>query len=167
MSKSSRKLHLPEGPPAPEAAANISYGSLPNKIGFHLRMCQEASFRAFAARAGEPDMKPQRYTILTLIGENPGITQTLLSRCSGRDKSTLTPALNDLQARGLLERRRVESDRRSFQLYLTPEGEALRARLDQHSDAHDRDLDTIVGADKTALIRLLRRITTSLAQPDI
>jgi hypothetical protein len=90
------------------------YGPLPEWLGFHLRMAQIASFQAFAREVGEVDLPPGRFALLTLIGRNPGISQTVLSRAAGRDKSTLTPALRDLKRRGLIARNRLESDRRSY-----------------------------------------------------
>jgi hypothetical protein len=80
----------------------IDYGPLADWIGFHLRMAQIASFQAFAREVGEVDLPPGRFALLTLIGRNPGISQTVLSRAAGRDKSTLTPALRDLIRRDLV-----------------------------------------------------------------
>ena len=59
-------------------------------------------------------MRPGRFAMLTLIGRNPGISQTALSRANGRDKSTLTPLLADLVRRGLV--RRTRTQRRPAQL---------------------------------------------------
>jgi DNA-binding MarR family transcriptional regulator len=152
---------------AGDAEDNVSFGCLLNNIGFHLRLAQEASFKAFAQRVGDKDLKPRRYAILTLIAENPGITQTLLSRSSGRDKSTLTPALSDLEKRGLIRRRKVHNDRRSSTLHLTGDGIALLDELKRHAAEHDRDLDQIVGASrKDDFITLLRRIAMTLDPSD-
>ena len=148
---------------APRAEGEVQLGPLSSFIGFHLRLAQEASFRAFAQRVGDPDLKPRRFAILTLIDENPGLTQTALGRASGRDKSTLTPALNDLERRGLITRERSPSDRRSYVLSLTREGKALLQKLALHAHAHDRNLDEIVGLDRKAeLIRILRKIAMAL-----
>ena len=145
------------------ADADVQLGLLSGFIGFHLRLAQEASFRAFAQRVGDPDLKPQRFAMLTLINENPGLTQTALGRASGRDKSTLTPALNDLQRRGLIDRERSSSDRRSYILSLTPAGKALLRKLARHAADHDRRLDEIVGLDKKErFVRILRKIAMAL-----
>jgi DNA-binding MarR family transcriptional regulator len=144
----------------------LSFGPLTDAIGFHLRLAQEASFRAFAQRVGDPDLKPRRFSVLALIGENPGITQTVLSRCSGRDKSTLTPTIRDLETRGLVERRPVPDDRRSFNLHLTDAGTALLTELQLHAQRHDQALDRIVGKQKAELVRLLRRITLALGETE-
>jgi len=143
--------------------AGIDYGPLADWIGFHLRMAQIASFAAFAREVGEVDLPPGRFALLTLIGRNPGISQTVLSRAAGRDKSTLTPALRDLKRRGLIVRHRLESDRRSYHLSLTPAGEAMLERLTECASRHDRNLDRIVGArDRPRLLRLLRKIIVEL-----
>jgi len=99
---------------------------------------------------------------LLLIDQNPGLTQTALSRASGRDKSTLTPALDDLERRGLVERRRAPKDRRVHALYLTGGGRMLLRELRRHALAHDRELDRILGAGKAQFVAALRRIAMRL-----
>src|SRR5262245_35264657 len=76
--------------------AAIALWPLADYAGYYLRLAQDASFQAFAARVGRGDVRPGDFTILTLIRENPGITPTAISQASGRDKSTLTPALRSL-----------------------------------------------------------------------
>lgn len=149
---------------AATAAENPSYGSLADSLAFHLRLAQEASFNAFAKRVGQTDLRPGRYAVLTLIGENPGISQTVLSQASGRDKSSLTPALDDLESRGLVRRERVVTDRRSYALYLTPQGDKALAVMDQQAQLHNAALDRIVGPEQRAqFMKTLQRIATALA----
>jgi DNA-binding MarR family transcriptional regulator len=141
----------------------VRLGPLADFIGFHLRMAQEVSFQAFARRVGEVELSPGRFALLMLIGENPGISQAALGRASGRDKSTLTPALDDLQRRGLVLRERLASDRRAYALSLTEAGTAMLATLTEHARAHDRELDRIVGgAEKARFLHILRRIAIEL-----
>jgi len=91
----------------------IDYGPLAHWIGFNLRMAQAAAFQAFSRLAQEIGTRPGRFATLMLIGRNPGISQTALSRANGRDKSSLTPVLNDLARRGLVIRRRTPTGSRS------------------------------------------------------
>ena len=161
MATSLAKMRRPKVAQAPVEA--VSLGPLADFVGFHLRLAQEASFQAFARRVRDLDLRPGRFAVLALIGENPGITQTALSRASGRDKSSLTPALDDLAGRALIQRRRVARDRRSYALSLTTKGERLLARLLTHARAHDRRLDALVGLrHKAEFIRTLRRIAMAL-----
>jgi DNA-binding MarR family transcriptional regulator len=141
---------------------SVALGPLGDMVGFHLRLAQEASFRAFAQRVGARDLKPRRFAILMLIEQNPGLTQTALSRASGRDKSTLTPALDDLERRGLIERRRSPRDRRVQSVYLTGAGRSQLRELARHAAAHERRLDRVLGAGKAQFLAALRRIAMSL-----
>jgi DNA-binding MarR family transcriptional regulator len=146
-----------------ELVAGIDYGPLADWLGFHLRLAQIASFQAFANEAQEVDLSPGRFALLTLIGRNPGISQTMLSRAHGSDKSTLTPALTDLKRRGLITRGRLKSDRRSYQLALTPAGHQLLARLSVCAARHDQNLDRIIGGrDRARFLRMLRKIHSEL-----
>ena len=142
---------------------DVSLGVLDQYIGFHLRLAQNASFKAFKRLTGESDLKPGWFAVMMLVHVNPGITPIALSRASGRDKSTLTPALRDLEGRGYLERCPVPHDRRSYALALTARGEDMLAKLADHAAAHDRKIDEIVGCpNKAELLALLRKIALLL-----
>lgn len=140
----------------------VVLGVLTDYIGFHLRLANGASFRAFTRRAGRPRLRPGWFTILSLVGDNPGITPVALSRASDRDKSTLTPLMRDLHREGLIERHAIPEDRRSYGLSLTAEGQRALETLGVALAAHERALDEIVGDSKPELMRILRRIVAEL-----
>lgn len=163
MAKGESKAKRQKSIGAAPAEEPLRLGPLAGFIGFHLRLAQEASFLAFARRVRDFEMRPGRFAVLALIGLNPGLSQTALGRAAGRDKSSLTPALNDLVRRALVKRERLRHDRRSYALSLTPKGEKLLEELMQHARAHDRELDEIVGLKhKDEFIRALRRIAMAL-----
>jgi DNA-binding MarR family transcriptional regulator len=141
----------------------IDYGPLAGWVGFNLRMAQAAAFQAFSRLAKEIGTRPGRFATLMLIGRNPGISQTALSRANGRDKSSLTPVLNDLARRGLVSRRRTRADQRTYRLSLTPAGRRLLAGLTRCAREHERKLDRIIGAgEQKAFVRVLRRIIAEM-----
>jgi DNA-binding MarR family transcriptional regulator len=141
----------------------INYGPLADWVGFHLRMAQITAFQAFARESGEVDLPPGRFALLTLIGGNPGISQTVLSRAAGRDKSTLTPALRDLQKRGLIMRVQLKSDRRAYRLQLTSTGRAMLQRLTACAERHERNLDRVIGRrERGQFLAILKRLIAEL-----
>jgi len=149
--------------PAPSAGAqDVQLGPLANFIGFHLRLAQDASFRAFARHTGVKGIQPGRFAALMVLHKNPGITLGELGRAIARDKSTVTPLIQDFKRRGLIERRPSKSDRRRVHLSLTDAGESLLRDLLHHAKVHDRVLDTLVGGKKAEFIRLLRKIYDGL-----
>jgi DNA-binding MarR family transcriptional regulator len=150
-------------PAAKPRDAEVHLGPLRNFIAFHLRLAQDASFRSFAQNAGRRRWGPGNFAAMMVIRKNPGITQVALGRAISRDKSTVTPLIQELQRRGLVSRRRSASDRRSITLELTRAGEATLEDLLVHARAHNRRLDTILGKQKGAFLEQLRKIADELA----
>jgi DNA-binding MarR family transcriptional regulator len=145
------------------AGGPIDFGPLADWIGFNLRMAQEASFQAFSRRSREVGERPGRFATLSIIARNPGITQTGLSQANGRDKSSITPVIEDLVKRGLVERKRVRSDRRVWRLSLTPAGKRTLTILMRCARAHDRNLDRIIGrSDRARFIATLKKIAAEI-----
>lgn len=145
------------------AATPIDFGPLATWVGFNLRMAQEASFEAFSHHSAAIGENPGRFATLTLIARNAGISQTELSAASGRDKSSLTPVLEDLVRRGLIERKRVASDRRTYRLNLTAAGRKTLALMTRAARKHERNLDRLIGPrDKQRFLAILKRIATGI-----
>jgi DNA-binding MarR family transcriptional regulator len=144
------------------ASAAVDLGELGGYIGFHLRVAQEASFRAFARETGQHGLKPGQFAALVVIGRNPGIGQSALSQTIARDKSSVTPVIKELQRLGLIERRASDEDRRRVHLFLTGAGKQRLSRLTRTAEAHDRNLDRIVGDAKPKFLELLRAIADAL-----
>jgi DNA-binding MarR family transcriptional regulator len=158
---------LPRGPGSKRNASEatgLAYGPLVDWVGFNLRMAQEASFLSFARQSRSvAGTRPGRFAMLTLISENPGISQTALGRAAGRDKSTLTPVLNDLVRRGWIRRQRNRDDRRTYLLSLTPGGKQKLVQLTACARRHERNLDRIIGrGDKAHFLLILRRIAAEI-----
>lgn len=145
------------------AASPVKLGALQDFIGFNLRIAQDASFRAFASKSGQRNIRPGRFAALMVLRDNPHITQSELGRAIARDKSSVTPLLQDLQRQGLVKRTRSTVDRRSVTLVLTAAGERVLRGLVIHAREHDRKLDDIAGPDKAGFVAILRRIADLLA----
>lgn len=136
----------------------VNLGMLEDALAFHIRMAQAASFRGFQRRVGLRRLRPGWFAVLSIINDNPGITPIALSRASGRDKSTMTPLLRDLEQDGLIARSAVAGDRRRQALRLTDAGGAALADLMVHAVAHDSELDALAGSEKAAVLSVLRRV---------
>jgi DNA-binding MarR family transcriptional regulator len=151
-------------PPTPDNGTEaIDYGPLGDWVGFYLRLAQTASFQAFAHETHGLAVRPGRFATLMLIGRNPGISQTALSRANARDKSTLTPVLTDLERSGLIRRERTAEDRRTYRLTLTPAGRQMLKQLTAAARRHDRKLDRLIGdEDRDRFLAVLRKIAAEI-----
>ena len=158
-----RTRRLKRGRNGEAAAGPINFGPLAGWIGFNLRMAQESTFQAFSRRSQEIGESPGRFATLTLIARNPGISQTELSLASGRDKSSVTPVVEDLVRRGLVERKRGSSDRRAYRLSLTPAGRKTLLSLTRIARRHERNLDRIIGRrERTRFLAILKKIAAEI-----
>jgi len=147
-----------DGPAEP-----LNFGPLAYWVGFNLRMAQESAFQAFSRRSQEIGESPGRFATLTLIARNPGISQTELSHANGRDKSSLTPVVEDLVRRGLVERKRMRTDRRIYRLNLTGAGKKTLTQLTRCARRHERNLDAIIGErDRKRFVRILKKIAAEI-----
>lgn len=144
-------------------AKSINFGPLAGWVGFNLRMAQESAFQAFSRRSQEIGESPGRFATLTLIARNPGISQTELSHANGRDKSSLTPVVEDLVRRGLVQRKRMNSDRRAYRLNVTPAGKKVLILMTRCARRHERSLDAIIGLrDRKRFVQILKQIAAAI-----
>lgn len=152
---------------APAAKADTSspvkLGYLAGFISFHLRLAQDASYRAFAKNSDKDLVKPGRFPALAIIHLNPGISQSALGRAIARDKSTVSPLIKDLQSNGFISRKPSAHDRRSVTLALTKKGERTLEKLQARAKAHEHHLDKLIGTGKKSLMATLEKVTTGLA----
>lgn len=131
--------------PVSERSAPINLGPLASLAGYLIRQAQLWVFQDFNETLAPLNIRPVQYSILTLISENPGLSQMALSRVLGIVRSGMVPLLDGLQNRGLLNRVAVVSDRRSYALHLTTDGDALLGRANALVQEHEERLRQKVG----------------------
>jgi DNA-binding MarR family transcriptional regulator len=94
------------------------------------------------------------------------MTQSLLAEATQLDRSTMVAVIDQLESRGLVERRASPTDRRSNALVLTAEGEKLLKLLKRRVKQHEaRIADAMTPAETAKLVELLTRIRTQLQSP--
>jgi EPS-associated MarR family transcriptional regulator len=78
-----------------------------------------------------PTSADLRFRLLSLLGDDPGLSQRDLSRRTGSSLGAVNAALRGLGAAGLvtLDRFRAAEDNRRYSYLLTPSGMAEKARL--------------------------------------
>jgi DNA-binding MarR family transcriptional regulator len=140
-----------------ESSGRTDFDLLLGLVGFHLRFAQNAVVDHFLEHVGDGAVTPIQFSTLTLVGANPGLSQTALSRAVGIERSSAVAIIDGLEKRGLLERRRP--DRRSHALHLTAAGKRLLARLKPQVAAHDAAIAaSLSDSEKRLLVDLLDRL---------
>jgi DNA-binding MarR family transcriptional regulator len=101
------------------------------------------------------------YRLLAALTEFGPASQAQLGRRTGMDRSDVVAAVNDLAARGLVQRSPDPSDRRRNVVSITPAGAAHLDRLeDLLTGVQAELLAPLSPAERTELARLLTRVVT-------
>jgi DNA-binding MarR family transcriptional regulator len=100
--------------------------------------------------------------MLSHLAANEGQSQQALSRALGIHRSAVVALVDDLEHRGLAERRRDPVDRRAYTLYLTSPGRELLAELQRVAEEDEAELLTALNAsERSQLVSLLQRVAES------
>jgi DNA-binding MarR family transcriptional regulator len=139
--------------------ATLDYGALATATGFSVKLVWILGYGLLMRAFGDSGITPQRFSMLELIGCNPGLQQVQLGNALGLSRSAATLSMDFWEERGCLERRTDPTDRRSFGIYLTDGGEAELARLRLLVRQADEALTSGLGQGEIAeLRRLLAKI---------
>jgi DNA-binding MarR family transcriptional regulator len=156
-----RRLSKPRGP-RPRIIARVpglSYGDLDEHLGYVLRRAQLAGFEAFQSATAGVDITPARYTALTIVGANPGLTQSALGAALGTARSGAMMVTNWLEKRGLAERRGLPDDKRAWGLHLTSLGETQLRKLNRKVRENDAGFAArLAPRERDELKRLLDKL---------
>lgn len=144
--------------------SKLDLSELTDAIGYALRRAQIAVFEEFIARVAALDLKPAQYSVLLTIGSNPGRKQYEIAAALGIQQPNFVALLDELEKRGLAERVRSPTDRRSHAVVLTKDGRNLleRGRIVQ-ADHEAALAERLAPGGREALLALLHRLAGSAA----
>jgi DNA-binding MarR family transcriptional regulator len=134
---------------------------VPHRVPFALarRLQQVCNTVLAAVLSGEEVSAPLAYHALALIDDFPGIEQCRLAELMGIDRTNVGQIIDDLAAKGLVERRVNAADRRAREVRTTARAVALRRRMRPRVlAAQGSVLAPLKPADRVVLIDLLTRV---------
>ena len=158
-------------PPQSRDRQSVDMSSLHDSLGYRLRRAQITVFHLFSRYFAALNIRPTQYAILTLVRDNPGLSQTQISDSLGLKRANLVALLDELEDRELLVRKPSPSDRRSYQLHLTENGQLKMVEIAACHDQYENELTAKLGASgRQTLLDLLSALhhpADSSADPDI
>jgi DNA-binding MarR family transcriptional regulator len=145
---------------------NVSFPTHPSLevyTGFLLRKISAASFQRFSEATDEHSLHPMHFGMLNVLEADSPISQHELARRTGVDPSSMVARMDVLEEQGMVERRRREDDRRTYEIRLTDKGSKTLTQLRSVAAAElSRLLAPLDAKERRTLHELLRRVAAGL-----
>lgn len=149
----------PSRPPEP---AELARDRAHSTLGFLLSQVGIYASRRFAQRIAEIDLHPPLFRVLNVVDAAEGQSQQAIGEAIQAPPSRMVAIVDELEQRGLIERRPHPGDRRIRALYLTAKGRRLLARTRKIAAEHEAEITRgLSPADSERLIALLQKVVES------
>lgn len=154
---SSRPAAVARGTEATGSKHNV--GALRSLVGFAVRSMHQYLSDGLSEVVQEDGLKPHQFTALSLIVDNPTISQSELARALGIKPSNIVQLIDEMEALQLVRRTPAEGTRRSYALVATKRGVRLRdGTLTRIARFEDRLLTLYTPQERATLLGLLERV---------
>jgi len=129
-------------------------------IGYALRRAQGVVYADLNDALARISLRPLQFTLLLMVAENPGSSQSSVCEALGMQKANCVPTMSELERRGYIIRRKSTSDARSYELHITNKGKRILQRAGEVHSIHEQRLIERIGVDgRDQLLRLLGKLT--------
>ncbi len=134
-------------------------------LGYHTSVLVNVVAKGLAEALEPFKVTPIEFAVLHWCSGGQAVTVTSLARVSLMDVARMSRVVSGLVDRGLLQRRRRQSDRRTVQLALTEEGRALLPELDRCVQGYYSVLlEGVSDEEKRGFAATTRKIVTNSAR---
>ena len=135
-----------------QGAGEEDFAYLLVQLGFHVA-------RQFSERLAPLDLEPRHAGLLFRLAANAGQSQQATGELLGLNPTRMVFLVDELERRGLVDRRRNAADRRSYALYLTAQGRDKLRQVRASGNRHQDEIGASLTRDeRVQLASLLRRL---------
>ena len=135
---------------------------LSRNTGFLVSRMGLVASKQFADRIATIGLNPRMWGALNVLAVEGPITQHALCRSIGVDPSSMVSTIDELESRGLVERRRHPTDRRAYALHITDSGHETLARgRELAREAQSELLAPLTEEERTQLRELLLKLVVA------
>jgi DNA-binding MarR family transcriptional regulator len=131
----------------------------PSSLGFLLSQVGIYASQQFAKRIAKVDLHPPLFRVLNVVEAVEGRSQQAIGAALEAPASRMVAIVDELEERGLIERRPDPKDRRVRALYLTAKGREVLEEGRKIAIEHEAALtEGMSSADQERLIKLLSQL---------
>jgi DNA-binding MarR family transcriptional regulator len=128
-------------------------------MGYNARRAALKAIGLFSQRMVDFGLSPVDFSVLSLIGHNPGITSRQLCSALNILPPNLVGKISAMEQRRLIDRRPHPQDGRAVGLHLSAEGEKFMRQAEQAASQLEADVTSgLSAAEKKTLLRLLQKV---------
>lgn len=136
--------------------------ALETRASFLLSQLGLQSAQRFTAALAPLGITPNRFGVLAQLARQEGRTQQELATALGLHRNSMVGMIDDLEARGLVERRRHPGDRRAYAIHLTPSAWEVLAAGERLADEQEEAmLGPLTPEERATLIAALTRLVAA------
>jgi DNA-binding MarR family transcriptional regulator len=133
-------------------------------VAFLLSQVGIFASQRFAMRLAPLELHPPQFRVLNMVDAAEGQSQQAIGKAIGAPASRMVAIVDELERRGLVERRPHPGDRRVRALHLTEEGRDALTRGRKIAAEHERDLMRgLSKEDRGQLVALLQKLVEEQA----
>ena len=134
-------------------------------IGFLLNDSARLFRRAFNARTRDSGITALQWRMISYLKRHEGIRQGPLAELIEVEPITLSRMVDRLAEAGFVERRADPTDRRAWQLYLTPRAaDLLHDMRDVAENLNEEAAEGLTAAEREQLVALVERVRANLSR---
>ena len=151
-----------------EALIRVGLAGMGNVLGYKLRRAQLHVFQDFLESFSRLKLRPAEFSVLALMAQKPGQKQSEIAEALGIKRANFVALMDNLEKRGLAERRRADTDRRSHSLHLTAAGNRFVTKMATIWQEHENRFIGRLGGPEVhdQLIDLLDRLIAEDGKTD-
>jgi DNA-binding MarR family transcriptional regulator len=138
-------------------------GELGQYPGYLMARLGEASSRRFHEALEPEDLHPRHFGVMTMVAAHPGMSQHKLHEKTAIDPSSMVAVIDELEARGLAERRPDPADRRARTIFLTDDGLQTLKRIRTLAAGLQSELFSRLSAEERKTLHALLRKLAGLS----
>ena len=140
-------------------SASIDGDKAPSNLAFLLSQVGTYAAQRFSARIAAADLQPPQFRLLNVVDAAQGLSQQAIAERIGAPPSRMVALVDELEQRGLVERRPHPGDRRVHALHLTAKGRKALAHGRKLAAEHEAELTRgMSAAERRQLTALLRKL---------
>ncbi len=138
------------------------HGALARNTGYLVSRVGLFASRRFGERLAALGLTTRMWGLLNVLDDEEAVSQQQLGRAIGMDPSSMVSTVDELETKGLVERRRHPTDRRAHALYLTDAGRETLGRGRALAREAQQELLAPLSADERQVLHdLLLRMATA------